>query len=346
MKGGLVAPARRALAAMFLLLATGTAFAEDRERLEAVGLRRIAFADGQRTIALSMFYPAASDGTARPFVFPFAINVRVLENAPALAGPRRSLILFSHGRGSNGLLYAWFAEHLAARGFVVAAIDHYRANSYDSTIAYLANRLWQRPVDIGLAISFLLGDAVWSPLIDGDRIGVAGHSQGGFTALWVGGAEVSADGYRAFQEGWRNNRMVPEHLRRDLPVDPTPALRVRDPRVKAAFAMAPGIIKAFGMDAPGLARMPIPAYITVGAADTQTPPGPNAAFAATHIPRAQLEILPGAVDHEIFVNECNEDGRNEFPEACVDAPGVDRAALHAAIGRAATTFFREMLARR
>lgn len=329
------------LTAVCLVAMAVPALAQDREKLEAVGLRRIAFADGDRTLALSMFYPARSDGTAEPFVFPFSINIRVLGDAPPLDGPRRPLILFSHGRGSNGLLYAWFAEHLAARGFVVAAIDHYRANSYDATIAYLANRLWQRPLDLSAAISFLLRDPDWRALIDSDRIGVAGHSQGGFTALWIGGAEVSAEGYRAFQEGWRNNRMVPEHLRRDLPVDPTPALSVRDSRVKAVFAMAPGIVKAFGMDEAGLRRMTIPAYITVGAADTQTPPAPNAAFAAAHIPRARLVILPGAVDHEIFVNECNEDGRNEFPEACIDPPGVDRGALHAAIGGAAVKFFRE-----
>ena len=98
-----------------------------------------------------------------------------------------------------------------------------------------------------------------------------------------------------------------------------------------------------GSATPASGSMSIPAYITVGAADTQTPPGPNAAFAAAHIPRAQLVILPGPVDHEIFVNECNEDGRNEFPEACIDAPGVDRAALRAAIGEAAVAFFRESL---
>lgn len=340
---GYPALARSALAATLLLLAAAAALAQGQAAPDAVGLRRIAFSDGDRTLALSMFYPARGDSVAEPFVFPFSINVRVLNDAPVLDGPRRPLILFSHGRGSNGLLYAWFAEHLAARGFIVAAIDHYRANSYDSTIAYLANRLWQRPLDLGAATSFLLGSADWSTLIDPDRIGVAGHSQGGFTALWIGGAEVSAGGYRAFQEGWRNNRLVPEHLRRDLPVDPAPALHVRDPRIKAAFAMAPGIIKAFGMDEAGLRRMAIPAYITVGAGDTQTPPGPNAAFAAAHIPRARLVILPGAVDHEIFVNECNEDGRNEFPEACIDAPGVDRAALHAAIGDAAVGFFREAL---
>ena len=85
--------------------------------------------------------------------------------------------------------------------------------------------------------------------------------------------------------------------------------------------------------------MPIPAYITVGARDTQTPPGPNAAFAAAHIPHAQLAIIPGPVDHEIFVNECNDEGRDEFPEACIDAAGVDRALIHEAVGRAAVKFF-------
>ena len=93
-------------------------------------------------------------------------------------------------------------------------------------------------------------------------------------------------------------------------------LDVHDPSIKAAFAEAPGIIKAFGMDEAGLARMTIPAYVTVGARDTQTPPTEeNAAFAAKHIPGARLVIIPGLVDHEIFVNECDDEGRDEFPEA-------------------------------
>jgi predicted dienelactone hydrolase len=107
--------------------------------------------------------------------------------------------------------------------------------------------------------------------------------------------------------------------------------------------MAPGVIQAFGMDAAGLGRMTVPAFLVVGARDTQTPPGPNAEFAAKHIPGATLEILPGLVDHEIFVNECDNEGRDEFPEACIDAEGVDRAALHRTIGEAAMRFFARAL---
>jgi predicted dienelactone hydrolase len=322
----------------------GMAHAQD--RLHPVGLRQVEFADSGRQLALAMFYPALQ-GSGRPLTMPFFTNLNLHEDATLdLSGAKRPLVMFSHGRGSNGLYYAWFAEYLAARGYIVAAIYHHRANTYDSSIAYLANKVWQRPVDIGLALSFLLRDDGWSRAIDPARIGIAGHSQGGFTSLWIGGARVNAEKYLAFQTHWRNNPMVPEHLRRELPLDPKPALNVADGRVKAAFAMAPGIVQAFGMDEAGLRQMSIPAYITVGARDTQTPPGPNAEFAAKYIPRAQLVVLPGLVDHEIFTNECSEEGRNEFPESCIDAEGVDRHAIHKSVGDAAIGFFGKWLAPR
>jgi len=61
-----------------------------------------------------------------------------------------------------------------------------------------------------------------------------------------------------------------------------------------------------------------PTYITVSARDTQAPPRDNAEFAAKHIPHAELSIIPGDVDHEIFINECDHEGRDEFPEACIE----------------------------
>jgi predicted dienelactone hydrolase len=179
----------------------------------------------------------------------------------------------------------------------------------------------------------------WSKHIDAERIGVAGHSQGGFTSLWIGGARVNPDKYLAFQNGWKSNQAVPQYLRDELALDPAPALSVHDPRIRAAFAMAPGIIKAFGMDEDGLRQLAIPTYITVGARDTQAPPADNAEFAAKYIPHSELSIIPGEVDHEIFVNECDQEGRDEFPEACIDAPGVDRAAIHKSVGAAALKFF-------
>jgi predicted dienelactone hydrolase len=103
--------------------------------------------------------------------------------------------------------------------------------------------------------------------------------------------------------------------------------------------MAPGDIQAFGMDEAGLRQVVIPTYLIVGAGDTTTPPKDNAEFAAKYIPHAQIEVLPGPVNHEIFDNECDQLGRDNYPDACVDAPGVDRARLHEYIGSAALKFF-------
>jgi predicted dienelactone hydrolase len=311
--------------------------------ISRVGITQVEFVDSRlprRQVALRLFYPTVAREPSVRFTMPFYTNLHLYADAePAFTNVKHPLIVFSHGRGSNALAYAWFAEALASRGYLVVALDHYRANTYDSSIEYLANKLWQRPVDVGLTITFLLNDPIWRRYIDSERIGVAGHSQGGFTALWVGGAKVNPEKYLAFQRGWRSNPMVPKYLREELPLDARPALNVRDDRVKAVFAMAPGVIQAFGMDAAGLRALSIPAALVVGALDTQTPPKPNAEFAAKYIPHAQLTVIPGRVDHEIFVNECDQEGKDEFPEACIDALGVDRAKIHKRVAAMALKFF-------
>ena len=57
----------------------------------------------------------------------------------------------------------------------------------------------------------------------------------------------------------KTNPVVPAYLREQMRIDAEPARDVRDDRVKAAFAMAPGDIQGFGMDAAGLRQMTIPA---------------------------------------------------------------------------------------
>jgi predicted dienelactone hydrolase len=148
-----------------------------------VGIRQLDYFDpdqGGRHLAVAVFYPAVvRDPSTKPFVMPFFAHVRIYKDAePTLERAKHPLVVFSHGRGSNGLSYAWFAEFLASRGYIVAALNHYRANTYDSTIAYLANKLWQRPFDVGLVISFLLKDPFWGAYIDDGRIGVADIRKG------------------------------------------------------------------------------------------------------------------------------------------------------------------------
>jgi predicted dienelactone hydrolase len=311
--------------------------------LYPVGMTQIEFidpAEGGRPLDLMLIYPAAPAADAVPFEIFLATNLHLYKDAPIVSDDlKHPLIMFSHGAGGNGSVYAWFGEYLASHGYLVAMVYHYRANTFDSSALYVRNRIWQRPRDISLDLSYLLRNKVWGPHIDANQIGVAGHSQGGFTSLWIGGAKVNPDLFLAYQRGWKNNPTVPAYLRDQMSLDAGPARALRDDRVKAAFAMAPGDIQGFGMDAAGLGQMAIPTYLIVGAGDTTTPPKENAAFAAKHIPHAQLDVLPGQVNHEIFDNECDQVGRDNYPEACTDAPGVDRAKLHEYIGNAALKFF-------
>ncbi len=297
-------------------------------------------ADGGRPLNYMLIYPAAPAPGAAPFKVFLSTNLHLYKDAPILAdGLKHPLVMFSHGAGGNGSGYAWFGEYLASHGYIVALVYHYRANTFDSSALYVRNRLWQRPRDISLDITHLLQDKTWGPHIDPNQIGVAGHSQGGFTALWIGGAKIDPDLFLAYQRGWKNNQVVPAYLREQMRVDAEPARDVRDNRVKAAFAMAPGDIQGFGMTEAGLRQMTIPTYIIVGGGDTTTPPKDNAEFAARYIPHAMLDVLPGPVNHEIFDNECDQVGRDNYPEACIDAPRVDRAKLHEYIGGIALKFF-------
>jgi predicted dienelactone hydrolase len=308
-----------------------------------VGMTQVEYVDptdGGRSLNYMLIYPAALDVTGTPFKIFLSAKLHLYKDAPIVSdGLKHPLVVFSHGAGGNGSGYAWFGEYLASHGYLVAMVYHYRANTFDSSALYVRNRLWQRPRDVSLDISHLLEDKVWGPHIDPNQIGVAGHSQGGFTALWLGGARVNPELFLAYQRVWKNNQVVPAYLREQMQLDAKPADGVRDHRVKAAFAMAPGDIQGFGMDEAGLRQMTIPAYLIVGAADTATPPKENAEFAAKYIPHAKLDVLSGPVGHEIFDNECDQVGRDNYPDACIDAPGVDRAKLHDYIGNAALKFF-------
>jgi predicted dienelactone hydrolase len=125
-----------------------------------------------RHLAFALFYPAAApDSAAAPYHMLFFTNLHLYVDAPVVADTlKRPLIMFSHGAGSNGLYYAWFGEYLAARGYLVAMLYHYRANTYDSTVMYTRSKLWQRPRDLTLDITNLLQDKVWGPHIDANRI--------------------------------------------------------------------------------------------------------------------------------------------------------------------------------
>lgn len=102
------------------------------------------------------------------------------------------LIVLSHGSGGNRANQGWLATELARQGAIVVAANHPGSTSRDSAPA--TNILaWNRPKDITFLLDSMLSDAQFGGLIDADRIGMIGHSLGGYTALAVGGGVLSVD---------------------------------------------------------------------------------------------------------------------------------------------------------
>lgn len=67
-------------------------------------------ADGRR-LNYMLIYPAAEDSAAALFRVFLSINLQLSKDAPiAPDGLRRPPVVFSHGAGGNGAVYAWFGQ--------------------------------------------------------------------------------------------------------------------------------------------------------------------------------------------------------------------------------------------
>jgi predicted dienelactone hydrolase len=105
------------------------------------------------------------------------------------------LILFSHYSGGHRRAATFLCTHLSSRGYVVAAVDHSEvvaaelARQDGETAEQKAARVeaWiaNRVPDIRFLLDHLLSSAAWDSetRLDPTRVGIVGHSFGGWTAL-------------------------------------------------------------------------------------------------------------------------------------------------------------------
>jgi predicted dienelactone hydrolase len=206
-------------------------------------------------------------------------------------------------------------------------------------------------------IDALLRDPVFGNRIDDRRIGAAGFSLGGYTAITAAGGRFSQrtfDGFcRSRQRDFtcepqnefpeaparfgllrNSDAVVRESFRRS-------GVSYQDRRIKAVFAIAPAL--GGGFTKSGLRPVNVPIHIVVGNGDVIAPPRTNAERYASLIKGAKLTVLPGDVGHYTFLHECTPRGR-EVLAICRDADGVNRRAVHESVRELALIFFNSVLA--
>jgi predicted dienelactone hydrolase len=310
-------------------------------------------ADHRPLVRVTVWYPAA-DGSVEtsldlgPPGQPLFFVGESSPDAPFADAKRRPVILFSHGFGGTARMMAWFTTVMAQQGYIVIAVDHPGNNGLDKMTIPGGSMFWDRPGDLEAALEKVKADPVIGPHLDLKRLGVAGFSAGGFTALAAAGARVDVKHFTAFCAAHPDDGVCKPQL--ELPVTleqataamAAPELAAEVARsgedhairgVRAAFAMAPAIVQAF--DPASLTAMSTPVAIILGDADPVAPPHTNGGVAARAIPRAQLKALPG-VGHYDFLSTCSESARARIP-MCRTA--VPQGPTHFAALQMALSFF-------
>lgn len=152
---------------------------------------------GGRTLPITVWYPAAANASGEPakYMIGQVPSLRGAQTGVAAAQGPFPLVAFSHGNSGVRDQSFFLCEELASRGYVVAAPDHTGNTFLDFDQSMIAAMAFLRPKDITATIDRVLkpeaNDPKWlTGLIDEKRIGVSGHSFGGYTSLAVAGAHL------------------------------------------------------------------------------------------------------------------------------------------------------------
>jgi predicted dienelactone hydrolase len=310
------------------------------------------------TLNVVVWYPAGAVAREKPLVIRgldiFELGSAAQDAPLAARAARFPLVVISHGTGGSGLSMAWLGEALAARGYIAAAVNHPGNNAAEPYTAKGFSIWWERARDLSETISGMLTDAKFGAQIDPGRVGSAGFSLGGYTMIAIAGGITDVQGFIRFcdsPDAGVNCKSPPEFpslvedfrklIREHPEVLEHSGDSFRDARVRAVFAMAPGLGPA--IPASSLRTISIPVEIVAGESDQNVPVALNAKYFAAEIPGAKLHILPGNVAHYVFLDSCSEVGRKTLPLLCTDAQGVDRDAIHADTVRRALQFFQVTL---
>jgi predicted dienelactone hydrolase len=193
------------------------------------------------------------------------------------------LVVFSHGIGEDRDSYAWLGRAWASHGYASIHVTHAGTDKATLRQGYLKlyratkdSRNWiARPLDVRFVLDQLARHAEGAPRVDLERVAVAGHSAGAFTALAITGLRAG-----------------------------TEAVTLTDPRVKVAIALS--MPKMDVVPPSGYDSLTAPTLHMTGTCDGSLtyrtrPADRRVPFEATHASRQYLITLAG-VNHNTFSN--------------------------------------------
>jgi len=123
--------------------------------------------------------------------------------APTVVTNPVPLLVFSHGLGGTREGCAYLGQHWAAHGYISVHVQHPGSDaaifSFREDALATARRAAMNPDNWrarALDVSFVISQMLKDPRVDGNAIGVAGHSFGAHTAQMIIGRRVADETYR------------------------------------------------------------------------------------------------------------------------------------------------------
>ncbi|MBC8292498.1 MAG: hypothetical protein H8E45_04950 [Proteobacteria bacterium] len=268
----------------------------DVSRLDVDGL-------SARPVAVELFYPSTAAATAGIPLDATTLMGGQMPPSPAyrdvaMATGSFPLLVFSHGFAGTRNQSIYLVTHLASHGYVVASPDH-----HGNTLPDLLNGVVDfdsavnRPVDISFLLDELLaanatpGDFL-EGAIDATRIGMSGHSFGGYTTLAIAGGAFFYD---------------EPLIVAGFEIDPFGGT-FTDTRVKAIAPLAPA---AFMFDDAFFTGITVPTMLMAGTLDQTTPLADNQQRPFDNLPaNAPFTALGTLLDggHLAFSHACDIPG--------------------------------------
>jgi predicted dienelactone hydrolase len=320
-----------------VLVLLGFCFAVEAAPSSNVGYRRIEIQDvvTDERFPVAIWYPT----TAPPSLSEFGPYTMRVARAATPADGKFGLVVISHGSGGDAFAHRDLAIALASTGYVVAAPLHPRDNFQDKSGVGSISVWIGRPKQVSLVIDRVLEDKTLGPIIERERIGVVGHSSGGYAALAVAGVKPSMNALVQHCRG------VPEDARfcffggaaaREAVLKDGEIPDVHDRRVRAIVLLAP--VGALFTD-EALSNLAVPVRIYGAERDDLTPVRYHAErLAKVLAAKAEYVQIKGA-GHFSFIASFPDSLRNSAGEAGQDPKGFDRNVMHEKLNPEIVAFF-------
>ncbi len=279
------------------------------------------------------------------------LDLRIWYPDGPMGAGKLPMIVFSHGTGGSAEGHVDTAVALAEAGFVVVAVNHTGDNYRDISAVGRGTQLYARPRHIARTIDYMLTSWPRHASIDPQRIGMFGHSAGGFTALVIAGAEpkmwLGEDYCRNHPQAWSCRYIKRQGLSLEDLGKQRHVTWVHDSRVKAAVIAAPAI--GYSFDRESLAKVSIPFQLWAAERDDVVDDSPAEIRSAMATPPEFHEVANAG--HFSFLAPCGLRLRAIImvmhwfgtEQICADPVGFDRRAFHEVFSRDVTAFFQREL---